>query len=115
MGAWPNHTELVFHTSHGSNGCWGDVPVAFVVGLTHARPNTPHELVMMGLAVVKSAVSLSKGVGLFSGGDQVAFGRKTGNNRSFFTASGKVAYWSIAHTSRQARNATLTLARENET
>ncbi len=115
MGAWPNHTELVFHTSHDSNGRWGDVAVAFVIGLAHTGPNTPHEFVVVGLAVVKAPVSFSKRVGLFAGGDQVAFGRKTGNNRSFFTASGKVAYWSIAHTSRHARNATLTLARENET
>lgn len=60
-----------------SNGCGSDMTVAFVIRLTNSRPNTAHQFIVVTLAVMESAVSLPEGVGFFSGGDQVALGRKT--------------------------------------
>jgi hypothetical protein len=71
--------------------------VAFVVGLANTRPDAAHQFIVMGLTVVETPVGLSERVGFLPRGDQVTFGRKSGDDRSFITASGEVADRGSAH------------------
>ena len=91
-----DHAGEVYHdcaSYRGSDGGRGDVPVSFVVRFTDSGPNTVHERVVVGLAVMETAVGFTKRVRLFSSGNEVAFGRQTGDNGANFTATGEVAHW----------------------
>ena len=95
-----DHAGEVYHdcaSYRGSDGGRGDVPVSFVVRFTDSGPNAVHERVVVGLAVMETAVGFTKRVGLFSGGNEIAFGRQAGYNGADFTATGEVADWFSAH------------------
>jgi len=81
----------------GSNGRGSDMPVTLIIGLSNARPNTVHQIVVTLLAVVEAAVGLSKRVRLLAGGHQISLWRESGDNGSHFSTSDEVAGWFSVH------------------
>ena len=70
----PRLVSISLLPRQASNGGRGNVPVTFVVGLADARPNAPHQLVMVGLTIVKAAVSFTEGISFLARGNQISFG-----------------------------------------
>ena len=46
--------------------------IAFVVGLSDARPDPVHQLIMVVVAVMKAAVGFTEGVSLLARGDEIS-------------------------------------------
>ena len=67
------------------------MPVTLVIRLSNAGPNPVHQIVMALLAVMETAVGLSKRVCLLAGGHQITLWGESGDDGPDFPTSDKVA------------------------
>jgi hypothetical protein len=75
------------------------MPIGLVIRLAYSRPDICHQLIMMCLTIVESAIRLSEGIGLLPSGNQISFWRQPADNKSIDFAAGIITTGFFGHVS----------------